>query len=217
MKIEDFYPYVLPELPDCPDETLRQAVVRTAIDFFRHTHAWSEIADAVRLEEGVSEYDIDYPSGAIAETVGGVWCGTQELIPKTISELNDALPGWQTARSNRPVFYNATGDWGTIRLYPTPHGVSSMSPAPTLTLRGVFIPRLNATDLPNWMGDRFLDCIEAGVKGRLMMQPNQKWSQPQLGAAHHANYLELRADARITVLAERVPGVTRVRPVAFGG
>ena len=217
MKIEDLYPYVLADLPGCPDETLRQAFVMTAIDFCQKTHAWNEIADAVQLVDGVSDYDIDYHSGAIAETVLGVWCGNQELVPKTISELNDELPDWETAVSTRPLYYNSPADWGSIRVFPRPSGLADLLPRPTITLRGVFIPRMTATDLPNFMADRFLDCITAGVRGRLMMQPRKTWTDAQLGAYFKGQYEELRTDARITVLADRVPGVTRVRPVRFGG
>lgn len=213
MNIEDLYPYVLPEVPDCPDETIRHAVVFTAIDFCQKTHAWNEIADAVTLTDGEPNYDIDYPSGAIAETVLEVWCGGRQLRPISMSELGTYLPDWQTATANEPIFYNAPADWGSIRVYPTP----AESRGATITLRGVFIPKLTATALPNFLADRFLDCLLSGVKGRLMLQPRQKWSDPQLGAAHNQRYLELRADARITVLSERVPGITRVRPVAFGG
>lgn len=217
MKIEDLYPYVVPDLPGCPDETLRQAFVLTAIDFCQKTLVWNEIADAVQLVDGVSDYDIDYPSGAIAQTVTGVWCGEMELIPKSISELNDEIPNWRAATSNRPRYYNSPADWGSIRVYPIPSGIAEATPRPTITLRGTFLPKLSATELPNFMAERFLDCLTSGVKGRLMLQPRQTWTDAQLGAYHKGQYEELRTDARITVLADRVPGVTRVRPVRFGG
>lgn len=213
MNIEDLYPYLLPEVPDCPDETLRHAVVLTAIDFCKETQAWNEIADAVTLVDGTADYDIDYPTGSVAATVLGVWCDGKEMRPATQSVLDDNMPDWRTATSNRPIYYNAPADWGSIRVYPTP----AESRGATLTLRGVFIPKLSATALPNFMAEQFLDCLLAGTKSRLMLQPRQKWTDAQLAMAHKQTYLELRADARITVLSERVPGITRVRPVAFGG
>lgn len=217
MKIEDLYHYVLPELPDCPDEMLRQAFAFTAIDFCRYTKVWNEIADAVRLIDNTSEYDIDYPSGALAETVDSVWCGPTEMRSVTMSAINDVMPDWQTARSTEPRYYNATGDWGTIRVYPTPGRVSELDSVPTITLRGVFIPKATATDLPNFLTDRYLECLTSGVKSRLMLQPKQKWSDAQLGAYYQGRYNELRGDVLNVVLSDRVPGVTRVRPVRFGG
>lgn len=217
MNIEDLYPFVLPELPDCPDATLRQAFVLTLLDFCQRTHAWNEIADAVRLVDGVAEYDIDYPSGATPETVSEVWCGPQELRPATMSRLSDELPDWQTATSTRPVYYNATGDWGAIQVYPKPAGVSQLATPPTLRLRGVFLPRLDTTTIPDFIAQRWLECITAGVKSRLMLQPSKVWSNEKLGAYHKGQYEELRGEARIVVLSERVPGTTTVRPVRFGG
>lgn len=217
MNLEDLYPFVLPDLPDCPDETLRQAFVLTLLDFCQTTHAWNEIADAARLSDGVATYDIDYPSGALAHTVSAVWCGAIELHPASMSRISDVLPDWQTAKSNEPRYYNATGDWGSITVYPTPWRPNDLVQLPSITLRGVFIPRLTATTIPDFIAQRWLECICSGVKSRLMLQRNQKWSDEKLGAYHKGQYEELRTDARITVLAERVPGITTVRPVRFGG
>ena len=217
MKIDELYPYVLAELPDCPDEMLRQSFAFTAMDLCRQTHIWNEIADAAILVDGIADYDIDYPSGTIAETVTSVWCGPREMRAKTMSAMNDVLPDWQTATSTHPIYYNSTADWGSISVYPTPRGLAQLGIKPSITLRGVFIPKATATDLPNFLTDRYLECLCAGVKGRLMLQPNQKWSNPQIGAFYKGEYERMRGDVRVFVLAERVPGVTRVRPIRFGG
>ena len=217
MKIEDLYHFVLPDMPGCPDEELRKAFVLTAIDFARETQSWNEIADAVRLSDGEANYDIDYPSGAQAETVTEVWSGAYELHPITMSALPDHLPDWQTATAIRPLYYNAPADWGSIRVFPTPANQTALPSPVTITLRGVFLPKITATDLPNYMADRYLDCILHGVKSRLMLQPRKTWTDAQLSIVHATQYERLRNDVRIAVLSDRVPGVTCVRPVRFGG
>lgn len=212
MNIEDFYRFVLPELPDCSDQQVGAKLVSKALDFCRETKLWNEIADAVRLVDGVSTYDIDYPSGARALTVTEVWCGNRRLTALPVSQLDVMLPDWQTVTSSEPTYYNAPADWGSITVYPTPMGATA-----SIRLRGVFIPKLNATVLPNFLFDYYQDALEAGVKGDLMLMPNQRWSNPELGQFYKAEYEKARTNARIDGMADRVPGITRVRPARFGG
>lgn len=211
MNIEDLYPYITPELPDCPSEMLRQALVQTAIDLCKETLVWNEIADAVKLSDGLDEYDIDYPSGARPLTAPTVWLGPHQLVAISMEQLSVYLPDWQTSRSNEPRFYNISTDFDVIKVFPRP-----LNPTGSLRMKGAFIPRLNAVVLPDFLADYYLDAITAGAKARLMLKPNQKWTSEQTGAFYQGEYLRLRTDARIDAIANRVPGITQVKPVRFG-
>lgn len=212
MKAEDFYKYVLPELPGVPDETLRQALMSIAGDFCVATHVWDEIADPIMLIAGVSDYDIDVPPGADIVTVKEVWGPLGELLPATMRDLQLKMPNWQTAEGTDPVYYNMVKGFGVLTVYPKPI-------APTgkpITVHAVYAPKIEATTLPDTLVRDYRPAIEHGVKARLMAMPNKPWSNAMAGS-----YLQLyeaaKTEARGDVLHSRVPGSIRVRPIRFGG
>lgn len=211
MKIEDFYRYVSPELPGCPEETMRQAIVLAARDFCARTHAWTEVLEPIVLADGVSEYDYEAPFGASALTAIGVWLNGNELRSASLDQLDFLLPGWQTATGSEPRYYNAAFNTSSIRVFPTP-----VSPTGSIVMRLAFEPKMASTSLPDVLLEDNNEAIAAGAKARLMVQPNKQWSNAPLGAFYGKAFEDAAINERINVLHDRVPGVTRVRPRRFG-
>lgn len=211
MNLESFFPYVLPEVIGCPDPTIRSAILMAANEFCRETLAWTEIQDPVALINGEPNYEIDMPSGSFAYTVRDVWLGNRRLSPKTMSALQDAMPQWATSTSNEPVYYNAAPERGLIRVFPTPANAVG-----SLVIRAAYVPKLDATTLPDFLGQRYLDTLCSGAKSRLMLLPGQPWSNPQGGVYHLQRFTDGIIAARIEEAHDRVPGTITVRPRAFG-
>jgi hypothetical protein len=64
MKLADFYPYVVPHVPDLPTPTIDLHVRMAAHEFFRRTHAWQVESDPEVIADGVRDYDLSVPAGA---------------------------------------------------------------------------------------------------------------------------------------------------------
>ena len=211
MQLADFYQYVSPELPGCPDETLRRAIVQSVQVLCRKAHIWRELQEPIQLVDGVREYEPDAPSGSRIVNIEEAFCGARTLEAVTLSALSWKLPDWQAAESSEPVFYMGANDWGVINVYPLPR-----NPLGEITLRAEFEPLINATALPDFILQRYQDAIEMGAKARCMVMPKVTWSDPATGEYWRARFDSAVSDATIKMLHERNSGSIRVQPRAFG-
>lgn len=213
MKVDDFLKFVLPDVPGCPDDLVRQAIMFTANRFCTETQCIDAISDPVQLEEGVQDYDMDILPGLQAITIKSVWTPTRELTPVTMSELNRMLPNWQVATNSEPSFYNMVKGFGKLTVYPIP----ALPLGSPLTFHAVYAPNQFGNTLPDDMVGFYIDTIAAGAKARLMITPGQTWSNAQLAVANQSLYDAGVVSAKIDVMHNRVPGSIRVRPLRFGG
>jgi len=200
MKLEAFYPHVLPEVPGCPDPLLNSRLIASAAEFCRETLSWNEVQDPIVLADGVSDYELETPTGAYVESVLSVTIGSRKLIPAA-----EGFVG--TSTSVEPVYYN-TSDYGVLRVYPTPK-----SPVSSMLVKVAYTPSIDATDVPDFM-KRFVDTISAGAKSQLMMMA--AWLNPQMAGYYRSQFMDGITRARIQDAHGRVVGPLRVKPRAFG-
>lgn len=210
MQLADFYQYVSPELPGCPDETLRRAIVQSVQVLCRKAHIWRELQDPVPLQDGVRDYQPDAPTGGRIVNVESIHCGPRPLTPLIRSELSWRLPDWQTATGSSPSFYVGGNDWGSIDVYPMP-----VSPTESLTIRAEYEPLITATSLPDFLLQRYQEEISMGVKSRAMVMPGTPWSNVGLGEYWRARFDSATADAAIKMIHERNSGSITVKPRRF--
>jgi len=208
MKTESFYPYVLPEVIGCPDPTVNQAIVSAAAEFCRETLSWTEIQDPVSLVNGEHNYELDVPSQAYALTVRDVWLGIRRLQPITMQALQVLMPTWQTATGSVPTHFNSATERGLIRVFPIPNDV--LATDPKLVIRAAYVPVLNATTIPDFLGQRHVEVIAAGAKARLMVIPGTAWSNPGLAGIYRTQFDAGIQTAIIAEAHDRVPGVLTV-------
>ena len=211
MKLEAFHPYILTEVLGCPEPTMNMHLVSAAAEFCRETLAWTEVQDPVALQADVSDYEMDMPAQAYALTMRDVWLGSRRLRPMTLHGLQDAMPDWQTQRSNEPVYYNMARDRNSVSVFPIPN-----ASAGALVMRMAFCPTASATTLPDFLGQEYMEVIASGAKARLMLMPGQSWANPQLGAYHRQQFDNGILNARIEEAHDRVPGTITVQPRRFG-
>lgn len=212
MKFDDFYPLILPEVPGCPDITVQKALVMAAIDFCRETLAWTEVQDALPLVNNVQDYEIDVPSGAYLVTVRDVWIGSRRLQPKGLSDMYTALPDWQTAATNMPMFYNQAVDRGSLRLYPMPGNITTEA----LVVRAAYAPLVSATSIPDFIGQRHMDVLCSGAKARLLLMSTAVWANQAAGMYHKQIFDDGVIKSRIEEAHDRVRGSISVSPRRFG-
>lgn len=76
-------------------------------------------------------------------------------------------------------------------------------------------PRLDDTEAPEWLLDKYEDGIIAGIYARLMMQDNQSWTNPALGAKYEKEYNAHIGQARTDKLKQHKRAPLRVYPGRF--
>ena len=210
MKLDDFFPYILPEVLGCPDPSVRLAIVNAALTFCRDTLSWTETQDPIELTDDESIYDLDAPAGANVYTIRDAWCNKHRLEPKSMGEISLLMPDFMLNVSSEPLFYNMSSDKRQIRVFPIPRGATS-----PLVLRVAYIPVFGANTLPDYLAIEHINVIAAGAKSSLMLMPGLPWSNPQLGAFYKSVFDEGVMNAKISEFHDRVSGSLRVLPRRF--
>lgn len=213
MQLDDLLPYVLNDLPGCPEIMAKQGIILAANEFCQRSLAWNEVQDPVTLRDNVKDYDLDAPSGANPFLIKEAFCGNRQLRPVTFNELQRALPAWQTATSSDPVYYTAATDRTQVTVYPIPLGVPEAS---KLVLRVSYVPDIKATTIPDFLGSVYLDAIAAGTKSRLMSSPATTYTNSAMAVYYRTVFEDGIATAKAESLHERVPGTVLVTPRLFG-
>lgn len=209
--IDSFFPYIQPDITSCPNGLVRNALVMSAIEFCKGSLAWNELQDPIVLVDSVNRYDIDIPNGAQLVGLINLWGPSRELTPKTLNEITQVLPNWQTAQGNTPIVYTQPSPT-EVMVFPIP--INSLGAS--LTPRAAYAPLPTASTLPDILLSRYVDAVAAGAKARLMRMSKQPWSDPASAAAFHQDFLTEIDKARIEVLHEFVQGSLSVVPRKFG-
>lgn len=81
--LEDFKPYIRPEVPGCPEPLLEQYIKRTIERFCRETWIWQEDQDLSIIEDQ-KEYTIDQPDGTTIVDVVSVTTDTDSPVKNFI-------------------------------------------------------------------------------------------------------------------------------------
>jgi hypothetical protein len=211
MKVTDLVPFVLPEVPGCPDALIKQNIVLSAIEFCTETLAWQEIQDSLIMIDGQPELDVEVPTDARIVVIKDIWASSRKLSPVTMNQLFEKIPNWQDATGSEPSYYNASTDWRTIRVFPMPMGANRAK----LRMRAAYAPTLTATTLPDEITTKYLDGIVGGAKARLMAMHGKTWSNVQGAGIYRQQFNDSTVKARIDDLHDRVQGSLSVRPVSF--
>lgn len=229
MKLIDILAEVLPEVAGCPSHTAGIAVLRATQQLCKVSGAWREWLGAIPMSEGIAEYEVTPSDNGVIESVKVVMIGGQRLDPIDHASLAWRLPGWRTAFSSSPIYYNVDGPRKTITVYPTPKDLPEdrePDPADYLTapsessrreirIKAVIMPSMNARSIPDDLWEAHGEAIIGGAKARLMLQRGQQWSEPKLGQFLEEKFGHAVAAARIDEEAGQVRSTTIVRPRAF--
>lgn len=202
MLVDAFFPMVLPDVIGCPDPMLQQQIMMAAHHFCTETGVWSEIQDPIKLQAGVTEYEIDAPSkDAYVARVSGVWLNNLKLEPEQLKKpkVEGVKPtGYHTSRARSTITLNGSPLAGDI-----------------LVVRAVYAPSLQSKNLPDFLMERYADAIASGAKHRLMAMPGKDWSNPSISQFYRTQYDGALTDARIEMERGSVPGSLRVKPRPF--
>ena len=196
MTLNDFLPYVQPELPGCPIPTIQARLGSVLDEFCRKTKCWTQWMEPIELFEGESEYETDADSGALVYLLLSAACDGQRMHLSSEAEMRSNLQAWQLRSSTRPTKCFMRAD-GTLVVSPTPNESGGL-----ITGQLALTPRRPVTRIDDQIAQHYIDGIASGVLARLMAMPGTPWFQPTLVPYHEARH----TDAENAALANQAHG-----------
>lgn len=182
----DFLPWVAMEVEKCPPNVMRDAVRRTVIDLCQYALLWREVEPSYSTIPGSQSYDfITGTRFGLVHKVLSAQIGESrnaDLEPKTMEELDEIHPGWQSGKVTGSPSYITQVDPESFMLVPTPVA------ATPFTLTVALQPKASAATCPSFFLADYHDTIVTGAKARLFAVQNKSWSNPQLAAAYQLMY-----------------------------
>lgn len=208
---EELYPMVYPDVLGCPEMLIETNMRRVVQDFCGRTSIEKYEMDPVTVVEGLSEYDLEAPSGMMVHSVY-----LANLDGNPLTALNEKLVEARFPRhrefTGSPEGYVRKG--AILWLYPQPDRTIPNG----LYVTTVVKPNMTSTDMPDVVFTDHHEAIVAGTLARLMLIPNRDWSNPQLAQFHAAAYESKTqiAERRARKADENATPVTRYGGIGGG-
>lgn len=184
--LSDFLLYVRPEVSDCPEIQLKDAVLRAGIDFCKKTTVVTKTVDITTVV-GQAEYAITGldEHTEVDEIIFVKRPGTADGLVAANEHLFDLEGLDDPERTNEAKAYYLRGS--QLVLGPVPSVIE------TFRVKVKIRPTRTATELPDELGARYAEAIAYGAKAKLMAMRNKPWTDLE-GAALNAGQFEAQVD-----------------------
>jgi hypothetical protein len=196
----DFLPLLIPELPGCPEETMRAALAAVSADFCARTYLWREPLAPQNTAADKSTYDIT--DCAVVESVLWMLIDGDKLIHSDPRHMRQE----DFDRKGKPTHFWVVSDTA-VRLFPIPDDTYP------ITAEVVLKPSRAARTIPSWIFETWADAITSGAIWWLAKTPGKEWSNPDLAMMHRKIFEQAIAQARIRDY-RNVPLSVAMRPFA---
>ena len=154
----------------CPTPIIEEAIRDSAIEFADYTYCWHEPLSALRVRDGVQDYEFCAPAQGRIVHVLYVSHSDVTVLPTTERTLDTMEDGWRTSEAAVAEWYYLP-DRETIRLALTP----SETEAKALKITAAFKPIVDATKLDDVFYNDHLEAITHGALMRLYGQESEEW------------------------------------------
>jgi len=186
--LSNFYPFVLPEVPGCPEPTVDTATLSALIDFCEKSLVVQRDLDPVTVVKGIVDYDLEPPTNQLVSKILRVWYKGKELSPTAPDSIsapevyNRLFEGANVGRSD-PRVYLQKNDV-SVSLYPIPKDTV----ANALTVRVALKPTRAAETIEDVLFQDYAETIAHGAKYRLLSMANKPWTNGPGASASFAAY-----------------------------
>jgi hypothetical protein len=208
MTLDDFLPLLLVDVPDVPDVSAKRAILDSAIEFCGETNAWHEVQDPFTLIDNQDIYDIEAPTDGAVARVMALWGPTRPIVPKSMAQISHLIPGWQSATSSLPLYFNSAPASSQVRVFPKPLQANRAQ----LTPRVAYKPAMFASTLDDALVADYYEAICLGARARLHAQVGKLWSSPQMATALAQAFTAKIIDTRIAMTFDRAPAQLSIEP-----
>lgn len=187
--LKDLYAYIKPYAPGVSETAIDAELVFVAKELASKTLA---MRDTIYMDtqENWGMYELSIPSDRHLEQITKVCVLDAEVHPLVEKPCNGCY---------------AEGFWidrnMTLQIYPAPYE----NTADGIEIEYAYSPSIASCEVEDWLIQRYADAMTKGVLSRLLMMPNTKWYNPQMGA----RYDEMFMRAKVSMLVDGQSPFTR--------
>jgi hypothetical protein len=175
-----FYDYVMPGLPNVGADLALQAIREACVDFCEKSLVYTYDVPAINVVGSTHTYAITPEVGTRTFDVLEVFYNGTQLSPASDVELDGLYSDWRSTGTGVPAYYTSKIDRSSIRLVKTP----ADSLADGLVVKIAQAPLATATDVPDWLLERYRQAVAHGAKAVLYAMPKKPWSDGGLSKYH---------------------------------
>lgn len=186
---EQFFPYVLPFVPDVAETSALLAIRNSCIEFCERTNIWQENVDLF-TSAGGRVYPINSPIDSRRATVMRVWVDDCLLTPLSKDTLTaGAMRDWRRQEGRPQVYFDTDGD---LEVFPTPDATYS------LRAQVAYTPSRDSLEC-GWDDafDVWLEPISSGAVARLAAMPGTPYYNTLAADMHRRMFNKGLGEAKI--------------------
>jgi hypothetical protein len=178
---QDFYDFILPEVPLTTKEFVDFQMRRVLREFFRRTTCWRHTQAVALTDATTNPISLTVPDGIASHVLSVVLDGGQRPLPVLPEHMR--LPVGATIDRGRPAaWYTIEAD--QLYLYPPPNGDFTLQISLVANM-----PRDPAfKTVPDFVLDHYHDVVAAGVIGELYSMAGKPWTQPDAGKLKNKSF-----------------------------
>lgn len=171
------------EVPGAPYPLMISRINLAARELCLQAECWAAWQN-ITLQEGIDEYEVTLPiTSATVRHVKYVMLNDKEIAPDTNENIVRTKPWLMTQLGNISAYYLLPDM--KIKLLPMP---SADDAGKIARVYSVFMPALEATEIPSVLMDRNAEVLIDGAKAKLLSIANQPWTNPQQAAYYDQNF-----------------------------
>jgi len=186
--LSSLYPYIMPELPGCPDPIVDRVIVDSVREFCRRTDLLRN-TENLSILVGEDSYSLSPPVGNEVLDIKRVYL---DGIDIPLYREDSGLVKINSSSEGESIIYYTWKPQDTIVTHPIPSTLLDN----TLDVDYSYQPLRTATTIPDEVFDRWAECLAAKVKSILMRQAGKSWSNPEFVGINNAEWWRLLGDAR---------------------
>ncbi|HTN66413.1 MAG TPA: hypothetical protein VL051_09555 [Burkholderiaceae bacterium] len=176
--LDAFLPDIMQYAPGCAIPSAYFGIRKAAIEFCERTRLWRYEDDFDVSLDGCDA--ILAPAGAVVHEIESATFDGQPLTQQTTAWLDQRERGWREGLLTGAPRYLTQIMPDTLRLVPVQAG--------HLRLYLWLKPADDADQLPDFMADQHRETIARGALGRILLMPNQSFTNAELGSAFFASF-----------------------------
>lgn len=200
-----FLPKVHQFAPGVADPTAYEWLREAAIEFCARTRSWRSFDEYTVV--GREAEEVRAPDGAVIHEIELVRFNGVDLKPAAPSDLDLETPGWRTGTAvGRPRFYTQM-EPNTLALAPLGAG--------SVTAWLVLKPAPDALEVPDFLADQHRQVIADGALSRILLLPNQPYSNPALANAMMGSFQRALAQQATKGVSGQQRAHPRSKPNTF--
>lgn len=198
----DLYEYAHAELPGCPEPFFTQQILQAGRRFCEKSGIWRQDLDPTDLVDAQKEYTLSPIAGAVTydARIDHIVTVRQNTDDGVDAGDIGALINW------RDYCFDASINQLEFRTAPT------VDVTKGLEVMAVLVPHLSATDLPDWLLNRYAEALVAGAISRLALMPNKLWTSDKLAAAKNREWRNGISTAKADIASDYKLGSKGISP-----